>query len=280
MEAKRPDGNSRKAIGLFEQALQVNPRDAGVLQPYALFVAELGDLDAARELLRRGTEVNKRHAPVWQAWGVLETRHGKPDDARNIFQQGIWACGQLTGGQSGGYSCARLWQAWGVLEAKEGDHAAARRCFSRALDADSRNIPAVTAWALMEEQLGNIKDARMIFERALRKFEAGSKDKMALWRSYELMEQRIGDVEAAQATYQRSMRETFNIADADDDVSSSMIGLPGLNEVLNNVSSNKWNKEVEVVRWESTGGEVWMNDRAIEGRAPMKRQCGNKKTRS
>jgi Tfp pilus assembly protein PilF len=271
MESKRPDGCSRKAIGLFERALQANPRDAGVLQPYALFVAELGDMDAARELLRRGTEINKRHHPVWQAWGVLETRHGQPDDARNIFQQGIWACGQLSGGQSGGYKCARLWQAWGVLEAKEGDHAAARRCFSRALDADSRNIPAVTAWALMEEELGNINDARMIFERALRRFAAGSKDKMALWRSYELMEQRIGDPGAAQAIYQRSMRETFTLADAEDDMSSNKQDLPNLDGVLNNGGNNGRTKEVEVVRWESTGGEVWMNDRAIEAKVPMKK---------
>ena len=58
---------------------------------------------------------------MWQAWGVLETRYGNPEEARNVFQQGIWACSQLGGCQSGGYNCARLWQAWGVLEAQEGD---------------------------------------------------------------------------------------------------------------------------------------------------------------
>jgi tetratricopeptide (TPR) repeat protein len=50
MESKRPEADSRKAIGLFERALTVNPRDAGVLQPYALYVAELGDIDMARKL--------------------------------------------------------------------------------------------------------------------------------------------------------------------------------------------------------------------------------------
>jgi tetratricopeptide (TPR) repeat protein len=50
METKRPNGSSRKAIDLFERGLKVNPRDAGVLQPYALYVAELGDIEAAREL--------------------------------------------------------------------------------------------------------------------------------------------------------------------------------------------------------------------------------------
>jgi tetratricopeptide (TPR) repeat protein len=50
METKRPDSNSRKVIGLFERALKANPRDAGVLQPYALYVGDLGDIDAARDL--------------------------------------------------------------------------------------------------------------------------------------------------------------------------------------------------------------------------------------
>jgi tetratricopeptide (TPR) repeat protein len=50
MESKRPDGDSRTAIGLFEQALKVNPKDAGVYQAYALYVASLGDIDAAKNL--------------------------------------------------------------------------------------------------------------------------------------------------------------------------------------------------------------------------------------
>jgi len=239
-------------------------------------------LDMARQLLRRGTEVNKRHAAVWQAWGVLETRHGTAQDARNIFQQGIWACGQLTGTQSGGYHCARLWQAWGVLEAREGDHAAARRCFSRALDANARCVPAYTAWAFMEAEQGHIQDARSIFERALGKFAAGSNDKIALWRSYELMEQRsIGDVVAAQNVYQRSVRESFTLGD--DEVklleNAEEMDVPDLEQVLHNGESPssatkkpKNRKEVEVFQWENTGGEVWMNDRAIESKMPQKKQ--------
>ena len=133
--------------------------------------------------------MNKRHAPAWQAWGVLETRYSTAKIARDVFQQGIWACAQPGGGQSGGRRCARLWQAWGVLEAQEGDHAAARRCFSRALDADQRNVAAVTAWTSMEAELGNFADARSIFERSLKLFRSPSMDKTAFgghtrsWRS-------------------------------------------------------------------------------------------------
>eukprot|EP00538_Stauroneis_constricta_P014070 CAMPEP_0119565264 /NCGR_PEP_ID=MMETSP1352-20130426/29434_1 /TAXON_ID=265584 /ORGANISM="Stauroneis constricta, Strain CCMP1120" /LENGTH=128 /DNA_ID=CAMNT_0007614139 /DNA_START=214 /DNA_END=601 /DNA_ORIENTATION=+ len=123
--------------------------------------------------------------------GGFGKRHGEANEARNIFQQGIWACAQASGGRSGGYGCARLWQAWGVLEASEGDVAAARRCFSRALDADNRNVATIVAWAQMEEELGNVKDASMVFERFMKQFAPGTNEKLSLWRSYELMLQRV-----------------------------------------------------------------------------------------
>jgi tetratricopeptide (TPR) repeat protein len=222
--------------------------------------------------LRAGTNVNKRHAPVWQAWGVLETRYGTVEDARDIFQQGIWACAQLAGSQSGGYECARLWQAWGVLEAREGNFLAARRCFSRALDADNRNVAATTAWALMEEGLGNLNDARSIFERALVQFPTGSDEKMSLWRAYELMEQRTNNPKAAQQVYQRSMREAMSSLQEEEiqDYESELRAKkePEIDEVL------RKSEEVEVVRWvgdtttNNMRGEVWMNNGSIEGKVP------------
>ena len=222
--------------------------------------------------LRRGTEVNKRHAAIWQAWGVLETRHGSAEAARGLFQQGIWACASLSGNRSGGYECARLWQAWGVLEAREGDHAAARRCFSRALDADNRNVAAITAWTQMEEEIGNYHDARLIFEQSLKRFPPASDDKAALWRNYELMEQRAGNHDAALQVYQRSMRESIGARDHHvDDLSDPLPHVepePDMNDVL------RQSKEVEVIRWggNSMRGEVWMNNGNIEGKMPMKRR--------
>ncbi|KAG7337372.1 tetratricopeptide repeat protein [Nitzschia inconspicua] len=272
MESKRPEVNTRKVIGLFEKALKVNPRDAGVLQPYALFVAKLGDIDAARDLLRRGTEANKRHAPVWQAWGVLETREGNSEEARNIFQQGIWACAQLTGGQSGGYNCARLWQAWGVLEAAEGDYAAARRCFSRALDADNRNMAAMTAWTLMEEKLGNVEDARHLYERSLQQFAPGTAEKQQLWRAYELMEKNTGNEASAQEVYRRCMRESF--AAAKEEIQNE-ISQPEKETTVAETQDSIRRKEteVEVSRWNngstSMKAEIWLtNDGDIESMVP------------
>lgn len=211
--------------------------------------------------------MDKRHAPVWQAWGVLETRYGFAEDARNVFQQGIWACAQFSGGQSGGYKCARLWQAWGLLEAREDNYAEARRCFSRALDADNRNVAAVTAWTIMEEGIGNLKDAELIFERAINQFTAGTDEKNGLWRAYELMEQRAGHERKAQSVYQRSIRETFGMKE--DQEESDEIELTPSQPTK---QERKKTNEVEVVRWETDSSsmkrDVWMNNGAIEGKVP------------
>jgi len=279
MESKRPNSKSRKVIGLFERALKANSRDAGVLQPYGLYVAKLGDIDSARDLLRRATEVNKRHAPAWQAWGVMETREGNPEEARNIFQQGIWACAQLTGGQSGGYTCARLWQGWGVLEASECDFAAARRCFSRALDADNRNLAAITAWTNMEEKLGNFDDARSLFQRSLKKFAPGTDETNQLWRAYELMEQRSGNEANAQEVYRQSMTESFSAAADEPEEQNSEIFVDGNNSKQEPESEdsdegkNKPKREFEVSRWDQAGSsmkaEILM-DGSIEGKVPKR----------
>ena len=279
MESKRPKSNSRKVLGLFERALKANPRDAGVLQPYGLYVAELGDMDSARDLFNRATKVNKRHAPAWQAWGVMETREGNPEEARNIFQQGIWACAQLGGGQSGGYSCARLWQGWGVLEASQCDFAAARRCFSRALDADNRNMAAITAWTNMEEQLGNLDDARSLFQQSLKKFAPGTDENNQLWRAYELMEQRTGNEDKAQDVYQQSMRESFTAAANKPEERNPEIFYESLetresakkDDTKFDDSQSKAKREFEVSRWDQQGSsmkaEILM-DGSIEGKVP------------
>jgi tetratricopeptide (TPR) repeat protein len=285
MESKRPYSNSRKVIDLFERALKANSRDAGVLQPYGLYVAKLGDIDSARDLLRRATEVNKRHAPAWQAWGVMENREGYPEEARNIFQQGIWACAQLTGGQSGGYKCARLWQGWGVLEASEGDFAAARRCFSRALDADNRNLAAITAWTHMEEGLDNLSEARQLFKQSLGKFTPGTDETKQLWRAYELMEQRSGNEANAQEVYRQSMRESFSVATADQGDSSFSNYSPSVVRTKNEEKqpqsqddpdgknkTPKKKREFEVSRWDQGGSSSMkaemMLDGSIEGKVP------------
>jgi len=281
LETKR--GNTKNAVNLFERALKAKPRDAGVLQAYALFVSDLGDYESARALLEKGTRVNKRHAPLWQAWGVLELRRQNYDEAREIFQQGIWSCAQPSGTQSGGHACARLWQAWGVLECRTGDVAAARQCFHRALDADPWNVATFTAWPILEELQGQPEDARVIYERALKQFPAGSDEKSSLWRAYELMEQRLGNMNKSQLVYQRSMRETMQNDNNISRYRTTSLGKTNTKTIKTDKKKTKKREDVEV--WvgsdsSSMKGEVWvMDDGAIESKVPKSVMKNKKKTK-
>jgi tetratricopeptide (TPR) repeat protein len=154
-----------------------------------------------------------------------------------------------------------------------GDYAAARRCFNRALDADKRNMAAMTAWTLMEESIGNFDDARVIFERSLRQFEPGTSEKRRLWTAYEGMENRAGNAAFAQEVYRRAVRESITKAEYGEtqdelDIASMARGA-GNKDVVGVASEAK--KEFEVVRWDkgsSMKGEVWMNEGSVEGKVP------------
>jgi hypothetical protein len=132
----------------------------------------------------------------------------------------------------------------------------------------------------MEERIGNLKDAELIFERAIKQFPPGTEEKMTLWRAFELMEQRAGNDKRAQEIYSRSMRETFDAGNAQEDEEQveKLLAQPkkGLLEVLKN------SNEFEVIRWDtgsSMKGDVWMNNGSIEGKVPEAFMGKNKKRR-
>jgi tetratricopeptide (TPR) repeat protein len=128
----------------------------------------------------------------------------------------------------------------------------------------------------MEQDLGNVVDARSIFERALKQLPAASNEKMAVWRSYEQMEKNAGNTSEALQVYQRSMREAMIIH---DDIASGEVEDGKQAEVAASATRTKEKRiddvlkrseEVEVERWnaESMRGEVWLNNGSIEGKLP------------
>jgi hypothetical protein len=124
----------------------------------------------------------------------------------------------------------------------------------------------------MEEDLGNLKDAELIFERALKQFAPGTSEKMSLWRAYELMEQRAGNDRATQGVFQRSMRETMAVNEV-----SVVADLRSFRtETAKDANQDVLEKsnEVEVIRWDTEAttmkADVWMNDGSIEGKVPKK----------
>jgi Tfp pilus assembly protein PilF len=55
-----------------------------------------------------------------------------------------------------------------LAEAKVGRCEEARALFRKALEADSRHLPAIQAWAQMEWGLGEVAKGRELYERGLK----------------------------------------------------------------------------------------------------------------
>jgi hypothetical protein len=99
---------------------------------------------------------------------------------------------------------------------------------------------------------------------------------MSLWRSYELMEQRLGNIREAQNVYQRSMREKIQLEDEiliqEVGGSKNKPQKKG-DDSLDGRSTKASKNAVEVQSWGSDNqgslrGEVWMNKGSIEAKVP------------
>ena len=132
----------------------------------------------------------------------------------------------------------------------------------------------------MEEEMGNYRDARLIFERALRQFTPGTDEKRQIWRSYELMEQRTGNTIGAQDVYQRSMREAMTAFEENTIESDPIASSKGeIKDVNGESQPNPPTDEIEVSRWNdasSMKGEVWFNNGSIESKVPRSAMSKNR----
>lgn len=139
----------------------------------------------------------------------------------------------------------------------------------------------------MEEKLGKITDARIIFERALKQFGPQSEEKTALWRAYELMESRADNIKAAQNVFQRSIRDALVYKENYPEYDNANINKIPFESSNDTILKQSRKNEVEVSRWKSRksigfgeNAEVWLNDGSIEGKVPpfaMKKKISKSK---
>lgn len=235
MESRR--GNARRAIELFERAIETRPSDAGIYNAYATLSKDLGDVEGARRLYALGTKANRYHLPTYQAWGLMEAnvgplRGGGVERAREVFQEGVWAAPR-------GKGVSKLWQAWAIMEANNNHKSAAqtatleaesaegprtgpdssvgmggteepekeermrvpRQYFQYAVDAEQQAYPTgvIIAWAKTEERFEFAARARALFEEAVGK----DKSNRRLWTQYEQFEGRQKQFAKQQIVSQR-----------------------------------------------------------------------------
>lgn len=95
-----------------------------------------------------------------------------------------------------------IWQAWAVLEQKLGHISEARKLFDAATAADIRHAAAWHGWAVLELQQGSTRKARELLSKGL-KYCGGNE---YLYQTSALIEYRAGKVEEARALFSQAIQ--------------------------------------------------------------------------
>ena len=217
------DGRAYVGLGrlLSEHGLSRDGSSSGQAEGYA----------AARQVFEDGAAATQGDNPyIWQAWAVMEQRAGNMARARELFDNGTVA----------DPTHAASWHGWASLEVDEGNLARARQLLRSGLRRlerraraagvdvgvttmpsaaseiaggstagtgaasmmDSTNARMVVSLAAIEQDLGNVEEARLLFRRAsTRRGGMGSARLILSWARLEAAE---GDIDRARDLFSRA----------------------------------------------------------------------------
>ena len=107
---------------------------------------------AAAQSFEKGIARQPREASLWVSYAMMQAETAGIEAARAVFRRGTGACPDS----------APLWMEGGLLEARCGDVAEAREWLARACLLSPVHLPALAAWAGVEEDLGSTAAARAL----------------------------------------------------------------------------------------------------------------------
>lgn len=152
-----------RLLAEYERALRLSPEDPHAALDLGTLMAEQGDLDQARALLRRAVESGQEDAAPRAAvtLGALMADQGGYAEARALLRQAI-----ASGHQD---AAPRAALTLGALMVDEGDFAESRALLRRAIESghqDAAPIAAVNLAAVMANQ-GDLDEARALLRQAI-----------------------------------------------------------------------------------------------------------------
>lgn len=176
-------GTAKGARQIFERGVKANCADAAsIYHGYAKMELVLGNVDAARAMLRKGlqeaqlndvgmdSQHRERAVFLSHTLGTMELNSNRPSEALEVFTAGIERYGNSSQLLLGAALCG----------AKLGKPEFAARLFERSVLADSKHAQAWQAWGVMEMRAGHIRSARKLFDCGLKT----SPRHGALWHAY------------------------------------------------------------------------------------------------
>jgi tetratricopeptide (TPR) repeat protein len=176
-------GTAEGARQIFERGVRAKCADAAsIYHGYAKMELFLGNVDAARAMLRKGlneaqlndvgmdSQHRERAVFLSHTLGTMELNSNRPSEALEVFTEGIERYGNSSQLLLGAALC-------GV---KLGKPEFAAQLFERAVLADSKHAQAWQAWGVVEMRAGHIRSARKLFYCGLKT----SPRHGALWHAY------------------------------------------------------------------------------------------------
>ncbi len=217
-------GDEARARELFERGAAADPKHTPLHRARARFEAKLGNVEAAREVLRDAVE-RYPSAGLWHGWGKIEERQGNLGRAAELYLKGtkaaphpgedscfLWhslgsvllqyrrldrALAAFDEGLKRRPSSSRLLLGAAIARSQLGRHEDARGLFLRSVQSDPAHAHAWQAWGVMESRLSNTDVARDLYRRGLRRCP----DHVALWQASAKLEAAAGQGERARALF-------------------------------------------------------------------------------
>ena len=187
-------GRAQEALLRIRQVLTLAPRYADARNNRGVALEHLGRLQDAEYAYRGALMVNPRHARAINNLGALRLRRGQPDEARADFERALAldptleearlnvARSQDHNRLDAGYvqsletraaahphdagAQVQALAARAAQQASTGALEAARATLLRALEADPRNPALLNNLGVVQDQLGNDRDAMLRFQEA------------------------------------------------------------------------------------------------------------------
>ncbi|CAB9523264.1 HAT [Seminavis robusta] len=205
--AELKHGTAEGARQIFERGVRAKCADAAsIYHGYAKMELSLGNVDAAKAMLRKGLQkaqlndvgMDSQHREralfLSHTLGMLELNSNRPTEALEVFVcQGIDRYG----------NSSQLLLGAALCEAKLGKQEAAQELFERSVLVDSKHGQAWQAWGVMEMRAGNISTARKLFDCGIK----SAPNHGSLWQAYATMEGRIGDIDKARSLFFSGIRK-------------------------------------------------------------------------
>lgn len=196
LEARRC--NYEKASDLYREGNENEPTNSSLLASWAMMEGkDLSNIGRSRDLFERAVTADPYYSPAFHSWGCLEMNSGsveraralfrkaadlRPDDPSPLHSLGVLESEKCNDNAEAVASWRRAikvspghplsYQSWALLEGKsQNNMEEARRLFQVAIDYPKQKPSDVAlllqSWASLEEQKGNISEARTLLRRSL-----------------------------------------------------------------------------------------------------------------